>query len=52
MTVPRFSIPYFVIPKKDTVMEPLEGDFGERQQKYELLSFGEYQAKKNDDILR
>ncbi|TVY17061.1 putative iron/ascorbate oxidoreductase [Lachnellula arida] len=53
MTVPRFSIPYFVIPKGDTVMEPLEGGFGEGQQKkYEPVSFGEYQAKKNDDIFR
>jgi len=52
-TVPRFSIPYFVIPKKDTVMEPLEGDFGERgQKKYEPVLWGEYQAKKIDGIFR
>jgi len=52
-TLPRFSIPYFVIPKKDTIMEPLEGDFGEGQQKkYEPVLFGEYQAKKIEGIFR
>ncbi|TVY35099.1 UPF0676 protein [Lachnellula subtilissima] len=52
-TIPRFSIPYFVIPKSDTVMEPLEGDFGkELEKKYEPVLWGEYQAKKIDGIFR
>ncbi|TVY43406.1 1-aminocyclopropane-1-carboxylate oxidase [Lachnellula occidentalis] len=52
-TLPRFSIPYFVVPKRDTVLEPLEGDFGEKQQKkYKPVLSGEYQAKKIEGIFR
>ena len=52
-TIPRFSIPYFIIPKKDTMMEPLEGDFGEEQEKkYDPVSFGDWQAKKIDGIFK
>jgi len=52
-TIPRFSIPYFILPKKNTVMQPLESHLGEGQEKkYEPISFGDYYAKKIDGIFK
>ncbi|KUJ21634.1 oxidoreductase-like protein [Mollisia scopiformis] len=53
MTKPRYSIPYFVVPKSDKVLEPLEGYFGEgKDKKYEPTTYSELYHNRVDGIFR
>lgn len=47
MTKPRYSIPYFVVPKMDIVMKPLEGFFTEgKEKRYDPMTFTELYEEK------
>lgn len=51
-TIPRFSIPYFIVPHKDTVLEPLEGNVGGEDKKYEPVLWADYQREKTEGIFK
>lgn len=51
MTKPRYSIPYFVVPKMDKVLKPLEGYSSEgKEDGYEPVTYKELYSGRVDGV--
>ena len=52
-TMHRYSIPYFIIPKRDTFMEPLQGTFNKgKEPNFEPTAYGDFHAMKIASVFK